>query len=1250
MNLVTTSIIQQLQGKFHPDETTFIGVGGNSLGASLGSTQLEIQLRDGRCLVSKFHVVRNITNYCPSEASNCWEQLRGKLADEQYQRPGKIHLLLGVGCWIKIIQSEIIKSKDGHSLAHKTKLGYIILADHTDPYQVEQPYIGAVNRGASYQNLMKSIQKLWEVEEVPFTLKRSKEEERCEQIFTSQHTRDKFGRYIVKIPFSEEIHRLGKTKQIALQQFLSMERKMRKNDEFASKYRLFMSEYQALGHMEQHWDNTESGYYTPHHGVLSATKFRVVFNASAKSTTGVTLNDAQLVGERLQRDLVDILMSFRQFKYGITADIEKMYRQIWVHKDHQQYQKIFWRENEKEPLKVYKLKTVTYGHASAPHNAIRTLVQCAIDHEDQFPMGARLVRENFYVDDLLTGADSQEEVSYIKKELTNLLKLGGFPITKWKTNGQFQESIEFTDLEEEQSVLGLCWNLATDKLFFKLREQEAEDIIWTKRRILSKIGKMYDPNGYLGPVIIRGKMIIQELWRNAMNWDDEIKGDLKIKWKHFNNDLKNLKLISVNRWLGTATRDKIQIHGFCDASERGYGAVIYTRTRIGSSYQTEIVISKSKVAPLKVLTIPRLELCAANLLANLLQAILPNFQKDRPTIPVYCWSDSQTVLQWITKSADRLKTYVANRVANIQSITELFRMRWRWIAGEDNPADLISRGTTIIELAQETKWWRGPTWLYEIPLDWPVQPEFMETTELSDQIMDEVLKEIKFIHTIVPKPLQLMRGKFPFISAYGEWKTLKRVTIGIFRAVHNWKEVGKQRNNLDNQYLETRAVNFLLQEDQRLSFRAEIEAAKTGHSEVLAKQVITWDFDQHLLRIDGRIRSDNLTRNEQFPILLDGKGALAPLLVRDAHLINKGHNGTQWVLQYLRQNYWITGARRLVKSILIKCPICFRLRMKSSEQLMATLPTFRTTPSRAFSRVGIDFAGPVMLRSSLGRLPKLTKAWIAVFVCLATRAIHLELVSDISTQAFIAALRRLVSRRGMVSEIISDNATNFVGSSNYFKALRQQLEDDSAIITEDLNLRWRFTTPGAPHQGGIYEAAVKSIKYNLHRIIGDTTLTFEEYGTILCQVEALVNSRPIAPLTDDPTNLNALTPGHFLIGEALVRIPDETDFREIPENRLNRWQHLQRMTQHFWKRWHEEYLSTLISRNKWILQNRNLSVGDLVVLKDENIPPMKWKLARVQEVLPGSDGLVRSVIIRTSAGVYKRPIVKLGVLLQNEEQ
>lgn len=216
------------------------------------------------------------------------------------------------------------------------------------------------------------------------------------------------------------------------------------------------------------------------------------------------------------------------------------------------------------------------------------------------------------------------------------------------------------------------------------------------------------------------------------------------------------------------------------------------------------------------------------------------------------------------------------------------------------------------------------------------------------------------------------------------------------------------------------------------------------------------------------------------------------------------------------------------------------------------MPVNQTTSSRPFSKIGVDYAGLVQLRSSLGRLPKITKTWISIFVCLATRAIHVELVSDASTETFIAALRRMVARRGRVSEIIFNNGGNFVGANNFLRDIAENLRESSDQIEREFEIKWRFITPKAPRHGGIYEAAVKSIKYHLTRIIGETTLTFEEYDTILCQAEAYVNSRPMNTISDDPTDLNALTPGHFLIGEPLVRIPDERDLKETPINRLSR--------------------------------------------------------------------------------------------------
>lgn len=622
VNLVTPTIVHQLGEIHNKESSSFVGVGGNSLGQSEGEVWLTLHLRDGQKILDKFYVVKNITPYSPPANAHKWSALHNKLADEHFNKPGKIHVLLGVGMWIKVIKPGFIRSDN--KLAHESKLGYIVLQG-SESAQRDCTFIGSVLKTERHNQLMDQIKKLWEIEEVPTKKKRTREEDQCEEVFRTQHKRDKSGRYIVRMPFNSKIKELGKSKRMAMQQFFAMENRMRKNKEFADKYRLFMSEYEALGHMEEIWEREEEGYYTPHHGVLSAAKFRVF---SKKTTSNISLNEAQLAGEKLQNDLFTILINFRRFRFGITADIEKMYRQVLIHHDDQKYQKILWRSNYGDPIKVYRLKTVTYGQACAPHCAIRALMQCAADNEVTYPKGASIVKECFYVDDLLTGADTTQEAHAIKHEITELLKQGGFNITKWKTNSEAFESVELKD-PENQTVLGLYWNLKKDIFFYNLREEKGKpEKPWTKRKILSRVSQLYDPNGYLGPVIMQGKIIIQELWKDQLEWDEEVKGKIKDSWDSFNNDLKNLHVISINRRIGTGNGSTMQIHGFCDASEKGYGAVIYSRVKEKGKYQVELIASKSRVAPVKVITIPRLELCAANLLVNLLEVVVPTLTSE----------------------------------------------------------------------------------------------------------------------------------------------------------------------------------------------------------------------------------------------------------------------------------------------------------------------------------------------------------------------------------------------------------------------------------------------------------------------------------------------------------------------------------------------------------------------------------------------------------------------------------------------
>ncbi|XP_026828138.1 uncharacterized protein LOC113562570 [Ooceraea biroi] len=313
---------------------------------------------------------------------------------------------------------------------------------------------------------------------------------------------------------------------------------------------------------------------------------------------------------------------------------------------------------------------------------------------------------------------------------------------------------------------------------------------------------------------------------------------------------------------------------------------------------------------------------------------------------------------------------------------------------------------------------------------------------------------------------------------------------------------------------------------------------------------------------------------------------------------------------------------------------------------MGNLPAARVTPSRPFWNVGVDYAGPIWLRTSKGRGQHASKAFFVVFVCLCSRAIHLDVVSDYSADAFLAALRRFVARRGLCHTIYSDCGTTFVGADSQLRAMFTASSKDgqriAARVAEE-RIRWRFNPPAAPNFGGIWEAVVKSAKHHLRRVLGEAKLTFEEMTTLLAQIEACLNSRPIQAISDDPEDFEALTPGHFLIGSSLDAVP-EPSFSEVPMTRWSRWQLLQRMRDRFWERWSAEYLHTLAHRPKWTKACEEIRIGRLCLLRSETTPPNRWPLARIERLYPGEDGQVRVVDVRTATSCFKRPVSKLVLL------
>lgn len=368
------------------------------------------------------------------------------------------------------------------------------------------------------------------------------------------------------------------------------------------------------------------------------------------------------------------------------------------------------------------------------------------------------------------------------------------------------------------------------------------------------------------------------------------------------------------------------------------------------------------------------------------------------------------------------------------------------------------------------------------------------------------------------------------------------------------------------------------------------------------------------------------------------------MIITDTHL-KLLHAGPELLSSALAQKYWIIGKRSVIKQIVHKCLVCFRQKSQISKQLMGDLPQVRVTPARPFLKTGVDYAGPFLLKRAKGRSGVLEKGYVSLFICMVTKSIHLELANDLSTNSFLACFKRFIARRGFCTDVYCDNGTNFVGAKRDLEDLlklikNQQHQETISTFSSTIGINWHFNPPSAPHFGGIWEAGVKSLKYHLKRVIGQQNLTFEELSTVLTEIEAVLNSRPLCALSSDPQSYEALTPAHFLIGESLMTSP-QPDMENLQLNRLNRFQLITKLSQDFWNRWRKDYISTLQQRNKWNQVELNFKVNDLVVIKDENLPPTQWALGRVIQVFPGKDGKVRVVELICKHKKMLRPIHKL---------
>ncbi|XP_068965518.1 uncharacterized protein [Bombus flavifrons] len=1111
----------------------------------------------------------------------------------------------------------------------KTRFGWVIGGSPTSPTATSTFH-------ASTTALQADLARFWEIDEGPPIKHISEAERLCEEHFRAHTRRTSEGRYIVALPFNDRLPSLGSSKALAMKRLASLNRRFQRDRRFEADYRAVLQDYLDRGHMSRisPEDTDEGGYYLPHHAVIKAasetTKLRVVFDGSAASSTGVSLNNTLHTGSKLQEDLFNILLRFRMHQYVLTGDIEKMYRQFLVRPEDRRYQKIVWR-NENGGLETYQLNTVTFGLSAAPYLALRCLKQLADDEGHRFPRASSALRRDFYVDDALTGADTKEEVLSLRRELTELLQSAGLNIREWASNDQSilqglseQDKSRRLRLGESQTLktLGIFWDSRDDAILYSV-EANAKTSRVTKRSVSSVIARIYDPLGLLAPVIVRAKMILQRIWSLKVDWDESLPADLHSEWNRYYTQLPLLNEIRFPRKTIIKTPSEIELHGFCDASERAYGACVYLRSLDHyGNVQTRLLTAKSKVAPLKTQTIPRLELSGALLLTSLMSVIQKVLQV-KVNRTVY-WTDSTIVLQWINSSPHTLKTFVANRVAEIQNKTSF--TDWRHVPTNDNPADLVSRGQSPEDFLQPNIWQTGPRWLQQSEECWPM----WTPTPLAN------LPELKAATCLAITPVNNS-----LLDRFSSWPRLIRIAARCLR----WKQPQDRSTPLTTEELQVSHDRLILLL-QHTYFSEEISTLQKNRDMPVSGKLQRLNpfLDKAgILRVGGRLSQAPMPFTQKHPIILP-KSPTTSLIIEHEHKVSL-HAGTQATLYAVRQRYWPIDGRSQVWRTVKNCVRCVRAHPPQVDYVMGNLPEARVTESRPFTHVGVDYCGPFYIKEKRDRNRRQVKVYVAIFICLAVKAVHIELVGDLTSESFIAALRRFIARRGFCSTIHSDNGSNFIGANNELKELHELLksEDHNERVTTFLankQIKWRFIPPHSPHFGGLWEAAVKSFKHHFRRVVGNELLTFEQFNTLAIEIEAVLNSRPLTPISTDPKDLLVLTPGHFLIGEPLMSVR-ERNFRDTPFNRLSRWQHIQKIKQHFWQRWHKEYLNQLNNRSKWTKGGHNIQEGTIVLLREDNVPPMHWPLGRVVKVHPGTDGIIRTATVQTSSSLLDRGVKRL---------
>ena len=783
---------------------------------------------------------------------------------------------------------------------------------------------------------------------------------------------------------------------------------------------------------------------------------------------------------------------------------------------------------------------------------------------------------------------------------------------------------------ESTKVLGVSWNTVTDNMSVSYSHVLENDHTLTQRGLLKTTASIFDPLGIASPVTIIAKMIYHEVCLAKAGWDTEISSDQVKLWESWIRNLAKHPELEFSRCIIKHPDEPvldIKLHGFADASLKACAAAIYLQVTQPSETYVQLLTAKSRVSK-PGLTVPRLELVAAQMLTKMMKQVQEALE-DIKISEVHAWSDSKTVLCWL-KNHGEWKQFVRLRV---DQILQESNIKWHYVNTKDNPADIASRGMHIQQLTSNQLWWNGPPWINDQD-SWPHLPE-IEATEESEV---EVRHKSTTAATVEVKPEGL--EAVIDLQRYNSQHKVIRITAWIYRFINNAR---KKRNNRVHSSLSTEEIRAA---ESRWMQHVQAKIKQHESFQQLTQQ-LNLKEENGILRCHGRLEHAEI---ETKPVLLPRNHAFTELAIKDAHR-RVLHFGVSITLAELRQRYWVPKGRQAVKKIIRECQHCANLSAKPlAAAATASLPECRVKPGHAFETVGVDFAGPFYCSNG----KKTTKAYITLFTCATSRAVHIEPVQDMSATTFKQSLKSLITRRGMPSKMISDNAQTFKSTAKWLKKLKKNAAVNDFLQAKGID--WQFNVARAPWWGGFFERLIGLVKSCLIKILGRAKISFKEFKESLLDVEAVLNNRPLTYL-DEELGPEALTPNHLIHGRRIPTLaweqPDSNDEAEA----TNRLKHLQKQLEHFWKRWNREYIASLREHHRWNAKKpqKSLKKGAIVLIQQEGMSRSRWKLGRVDRLIEGKDGVVRGAVLKvvTNDRVYtvERPLQKLCLLeLYAEEE